>query len=137
MTSECPAKKLAALPTREVYVDGKPVQFVRRDDALNALNVARANDLADAYVGAREDLAEWKRRALRAEAELRPMPVLTVASSAAQLAAPAQPASDRVLAVARRTLDQGLCFDKTAHITCATDAEILRFAAELLGAPHA
>lgn len=36
-----------------------------------------------------------------------------------------------VLSLARRTLDQGLCFDRLAHITRATDEELIRFAESL------
>lgn len=33
-------------------------------------------DMADAYTGAREELAEWKKRALEAEAEIRELPTV-------------------------------------------------------------
>jgi hypothetical protein len=38
----------------------------------------------------------------------------------------------RILELARKHLDQGLCFDRTARITRATDAELVAFATALL-----
>lgn len=38
----------------------------------------------------------------------------------------------RVLELARKHLDQGLCFDRFAHITRSTDAELVAFATALL-----
>jgi hypothetical protein len=45
--------------------------WLRQDciDILAALDAARVGDMRDAYVGAREDLLIWKKRALAAEAE--------------------------------------------------------------------
>lgn len=33
-----------------------------------------------------------------------------------------------IIDLARKELDQGLCFSRTEHITRATDAELIRFA---------
>jgi hypothetical protein len=39
---------------------------------------------------------------------------------------------DRVLELARKHLDVGLCFDRSARITRSTDAELIAFARALL-----
>jgi len=48
------------------------------------LSIAASADMRDAYVGAREDLAIWKKRALEAEAKLRANPVAASAVDAIQ-----------------------------------------------------
>lgn len=69
---------------------------------LHGAALAPQPDMHDAYVGAREDLEDWKRRALKAEAQLREQP----AASAEHASQALQPVAQEPYAYIR-TIDAG------------------------------
>ena len=65
--------KAEALAVRVEYRDGRPVDYVRRDEvlALLAVGPARSNGLQADYEDAVDLAGDWKRQARKAQAQLR------------------------------------------------------------------